>query len=183
MKTNSKVKKLIKPLIYFFLVELAIVICFLFAQNTNATLIEKDLEHATITVSDTYTERYPLIKGDIFCIIADNNIEYRISRPDPKSNDPTAEELKNLIQTGDVLTISYQEGISLISGKSNWIVSVAEDITQYRSIDTYNQPRETQQIFGIISFIVIETIYFIVLGLYTIYKIKELRLYPLKKNS
>ena len=155
---KSKVSVVEKHLIVRFLIVLAIQLMALFAfvrLLDTSHLDANDIKSAQIVVEDT---RYSKIRRDYWLIIDATDANRYIFPARPTKSEYSTAQLNDLISKGDVLTVKYIEGLSLL-GNSRFIVDARTEKDVYRSLEEYNRGKEGTDVVIVISFVVLELIF------------------------
>lgn len=166
---KKKTRKLDYPQRYLLtvaVVQLILVIVFFWAYIGTQSVPADQLHQKTITVENTlYTRGYRDRDGSFHIYLYDPYEHYRFPDVGSISNG----ELDGIISKGDVLTVTYEENITLLGEKIRWIAAAEMDGKPLRTLEEYYQGNEENRKLTVIVFGVIEVLFLAVSALGTLF--------------
>ncbi|MBQ2939062.1 MAG: hypothetical protein IJE00_01695 [Clostridia bacterium] len=163
---KKKTRKLDYPQRYLLIVavvQLILVIVFFWAYIGTQSVPADQLHQKTITVENPlYTRGY----GSSFHIyLYDPYEHYRFPNVGSISNS----ELNRIISKGDLLTVTYEENITLLGEKIHWIAAAEMDGKPLRTLEEYYRRNEENRKVTLVVFGVIEVLFLAVSALGTLF--------------
>ena len=156
-KQKRRIKNIVRKIAGFLVIQLIIILLFLFSYNISKPFDADELTKIYINVdsTDLYTVR---MYHSVFVINSNSN-KYHFSSPG--SNEPTNYELQDKISPGDALAVTYYK-----FGGNLWVVDARSDTEIYRSIDVQNNEQQDILKSTYIFFFMMEFVYLVVLIIY-----------------
>ena len=155
---KSKVSVVEKHLIVRFLIVLAIQLIALFAfvrLLDTSHLDANDIKSAQIVVQDT---KHIKITRESWLVIDSSDADRYIFPARPTMSEYSTAQLNDLISKGDVLTVKYIEGLSLL-GNCRFIVDARTEKDVYRSLEEYSRGKEGTDVVIVVSFVILDLIF------------------------
>jgi len=160
-------KKILRGLCIFVLIQLLIVVEFVYLFNSSGQIDIKDTKQVNVTVDSLrYFEGISKHSAGHIVIVSGSTKYYFMNRS--TSDEYSVSKLCKALSKGDTLTIRYYETERLFLGKINLIVDARVGAEIYRSIEEYNQGHKGATLAVVIIFVVIELLFAAVLAFYTI---------------
>jgi hypothetical protein len=161
-------------MIVFLLIQAIIISLFILIRHNHTPVENQDLKKAVVVVDNVEYE-YQFISHRMFSIYSDSK-EYAF----PKitiinTSEYSMYQLYKTINIGDSLTIEYIE-----DGENNKIIGACLNNITLRSVNGYNSFIKTQQVLGVLAFIMVEIIFVVILFLFLLFYRKELNSFFLK---
>ena len=169
-KTNFNLRRLkfLKRMIVFLLIQAIIISLFILIRHSHTPVENQDLKKAVVVVDNVEYE-YKLIGDRMFSIYSDSK-EYGFPKiPTINTSEYSMYQLYKTINIGDSLTIEYIE-----DGENNKIIGACLNNKTLRSVNGYNSFIKTEQVFGVLTFIIVEIVFVVILLLFLLFYRKEL---------
>ena len=176
-KTNTNLKrvKFFKKILVLLIIQILIVLAFLYALKPDRPVNFEDLNKTTIIVDDVNYD-YHIFTGSVFTVYSDGK-EYEFAKFSIAGTDEYSMiELYETINEGDSLIIEYKE-----TKNSKTILSAVLNGKVLRSVDGYNDFLTTQNRLRTISFIAVEVIFLTVSVFIVLIYGSEIKLATIKK--
>ena len=153
--TKHPLLKNIFKLIIFLLLQVFIVYNFIIGLYNARSADNGNIIREVINVDDV--DLIYLGKTENIFLVYDDTIAYRFL--DSNSQEGSFNDLKDKINIGDDLVITYKKGFYTLSGKTNIVVDAHTDTENYRSIEAYNEYAKEVRITTIIIYTLIELVF------------------------
>lgn len=152
-------KKILRGLCIFILIQVLIVVAFVYLFNSSGQIDIKDTKQVNVTVDSlSYFHGSSKHSAGRLVIVSGSTKYYFMNRS--TSDEYSVSKLYEALSKGDSLTIRYYETERLFLGKINLIVDARGGAEIYRSIEEYNRGHQGSEVGVIIVFVVIELLYF-----------------------
>lgn len=149
-----------RSLAIFLLVQILLVVLFLWEYNAPGPLSLEDCEHNYITVEKKYTiSRKAHSSGMLHISFNDDIYVFSDSKYSTR-------ELYETISAGESIDVYYVERYDLFSGKFFLVVDARTESNVYIDIELYNKNAQVSNLLTIVCFSVIEVVILAILGFY-----------------
>lgn len=164
-------KHFIRRIFNFFLLQILMILVFLYCFDISRPVGENDIKQVVVTVEDT--RFIDEVRHDKLFVYsgADRYAFYRSNSRD----DLYVRQLYETINVGDQLHLSYTEILHIFFGKVNLIVDAKNETQTYRTIEAYNQSKHGLFYFVIIVGILVEITFIFVVFLEIRFEKKKIK--------
>ena len=142
-------------------VQILIVVAFILMFNMAQPVSIHDTKQTDIIVEDSYL--ITTNKDQWLLIIADSE-KYLFEHHSSIDTYPLIQMDKS-ISKGDKISLSYYEAYNIF-GRVNIIVAAQSETKIYRTLEEYNRAKQGLPIFVVISFVIIEIVYYFIIFIY-----------------